>query len=151
MPVQFVWRSDSTPGVPPQDVIVALFGGSTAVAGTPVDGTVFIADRDYEVVKITEVHSVGTASLTFDFRKCTGTTAPASGTSILTSTFDGNSTANTVVTKTPGSGITATQATRRLTTGDRLALDETTAPTGYIGLIQIHLRPIQSSNDQIGF
>lgn len=167
MAVRFIQRIDGTPGVPPQDTIVNFPVNFTATAGTPVDGIVFIADQDYEIVKIIEVHSTaGAGSTTLDIKKCTGTTAPASGTSVLAtaSSFLTDSTVNIPITKTTQgttvgttftasatTGITQTQATRRLAVSDRIALDFTGTQTAYIGNVQIHLRRLQSANDQVGF
>lgn len=89
-----------------------------------IDHNLFIADAAYRVVGITYVHSTanGTAAK-FQITKCTGTTAPASGTALLTNNsaagFDAAGTANTVQTATFGTtdGITT------LKPGDRLAID----------------------------
>lgn len=168
MAVRYIRRADSNPGVPPQDVVVPFIVSFTATAGTPVDGAVFVADRDYELSKVIESHSgAGNGSSTLDIKKCTGTTAPASGTSMLatTASFLLDSTVNIPIAKFYGgtqtgaaapvasttTGITNTQASRRVTTGDRIALDFTGTLTGYIGSVQLHLRPLESSTDQVGF
>lgn len=149
MPVKYIRRSDSTPGVPPQDNIVII---AADIAGAQTDRNVFIADRDYEIVKVSEVHSVaGAGSSTLDVKKCTGTTAVASGTTVLSSTFALDSTVETIVNKTAASGLTATRANRRITTGDRLSLDFSGTVTAWVGMVQIHLRPINSANDLVGF
>lgn len=65
-------------------------------------GVIVTAPAAFEVVSVTEVHSTaGTdaGTVTLDVEKLTGTTAPGSGTSILASTFNLKSTANTPVTK----------------------------------------------------
>jgi hypothetical protein len=150
MPARYIRRVDGNPGVPPSTNLVPFV---VAITGTLVDSHFFIADRDYEVVRIDEVHSVaGAGSSTIDIKKCTGTTAPASGTSILTTVFAADSTANTVVTKkTSDNTIIATQATRRLAAGDRLAFDFSGTLTAYVGCVSVHMRPIESANDQVGF
>lgn len=149
MPVKYIRRSTGVPGVPPQDNIITF---NVDVAGAQTDRSFFIADRDYEVVAVRENHSVaGAASSTLDIKKCTGTTAPASGDTILSSTFALDSTVNTTVAKVEGSGLVSTRATRRITAGDRLAYDFTGTVTAYIGVVQVHLRPINSSNDLVGF
>lgn len=141
---RFMRRPNGTTGSIPHNILAPV---TVIVAGAQVDANVFIADADYEVDRVQEVHSVaGAASSTLDVKKCTGTTAPASGTSVLSSTFALDSTANTVVSKTLGSGLTATQADRRLTTGDRLALDWTGTVTAYVGTVAIYLKRIQSAN-----
>ena len=85
-------------------------------------GVFFIATRPTEVLEVQEVHSVaGTngSPVTLDVEKLTGTTAPGAGDTILGSTFDLKSTANTVVTK---EGPTELSSDRQLAPGDRLAL-----------------------------
>lgn len=165
MPVKYIARQDGfTPGGAPQDNIFSLCICFTATARDPVDSNILVADRDYEIVKVVEVHSTAAAGgATLDLKKCSGTTAPASGTTVLASTFALDSTANTPIAKTPGfnqtgvaaavagSGITTTQANRRLTANDRLAIDVTGTTTAYVGMVQVHLRPIFGSNDQVGF
>lgn len=149
MPVQYIQRSEGGPGVPPQDNIVCF---PITVGAAQADGNFFIADTDYEVIRVAEVHSVaGAASSTLDIKKCTGTTAPASGTTILASTFALDSTVNTNVSKTSASGLSATRSTRRLTAGDRLAYDFTGTVTAYVGTIQVHLRRLSNSSDMVGF
>jgi hypothetical protein len=119
-------------------VTVLLTSGS-------VDTNVFTADVPMEVVAVREVHSVaGAASSTLDVKKCTGTTAPASGTTVLASTFALDSTANTPVTKNVTSGLSATAANRKLAVGDRLAIDMTGTITSLVGSVNIYLRKLQS-------
>lgn len=149
MPVRFIRRADGQPGVPPADTVISIIAD---VAGAQTDRSFFTADRDYEITRISESHDVaGAGSTTLDVKKCTGTTAAASGTTVLSSTFALDSTANTPVVKNLASGLAAAQATRRLTSGDRLALDWTGTVTAWVGCINVHLRPINSANDQIGF
>jgi hypothetical protein len=69
-----------------------------------------------------------------------GTEAPASGTTVLSSTFDLKSTANTPVRKTAASGLTATLANRKLDTGDRLSLNYTGTLTALVGVVNIELK-----------
>lgn len=149
MAVKYIRRSDSNPGVPPQDNILSIV---VDVAGAQTDRSFFVADRDYEIVRIAESHDVaGAGSTTLDIKKCTGTTAAASGTTVLSSTFALDSTANTPVVKTAASGLTATRANRRITSGNRLAFDFTGTVTAWVGCVNVHLRPIESSNDLVGF
>jgi len=91
-------------------------------------GPFFIARHPVEVLRVSEVH--GTAgsdagAVTLDIEKLTGTTASGSGTSILSSTFDLKSTANTVV-KKQGAGLSSA---RQLKEGERLGLVDTGALT----------------------
>jgi hypothetical protein len=62
------------------------------------------------------VAGTGGGAATLDIRKCTGTQAPASGTTVLTGTFDLTTTANTVTTPALTTG-----AVLSLAAGDRLA------------------------------
>lgn len=111
----------------------------------PVDTNIFTADGPCEVIAVREVHSGTAASATVDVKKCTGTTAPASGTTILASTFACDSTANTVVTKNAASGLSATLANRKLDAGDRLSLDVTGTLTGFVGSLTIYLKRLQTA------
>ncbi len=84
-------------------------------------GMFFTARWPMEVLFVSEIHGVaGTngGAVTLDIEKLTGTTAKGSGTSILASTFNLKSTANTVVSK---EGVNLSAA-RTLVQGDRLAL-----------------------------
>ena len=149
MPVKYILRDDGTPGAPPQDANVTF---TVVVAGSQIDANIFVADAAYEVVAIREVHSVaGAGSSTLNIEKCTGTTAPGSGTDLATTAFALDSTANTVVSKTTASGLTTTQASKRLAVGDRLALDWSGTVTAYVGTITVSLRRIYTANDQVGF
>lgn len=74
-----------------------------------------------EILWIAEVHSVAGSdggAVTLDIEKLTGTTAPGSGTTILASTFNLKSTANTVVTK-EGKALANN---RQFKEGERIAL-----------------------------
>jgi hypothetical protein len=79
-----------------------------------------------EVLEIREVHTTAGShgsAVSLQVEKCTGTTAPGSGTNLLTNNsdvgFNLKGTANTVQEGT----LIATRATRQLAAGDRLALD----------------------------
>lgn len=99
-----------------------------------VDRNLFVAPFPCQVVAVSEVH--GTAgsdgsAVTADIKKCTGTTAITSGTSILSSTFDLKGTALTPQTGTLVNSI----STITLATGDRLALDVTGTTTAVADVI----------------
>jgi len=101
------------------------------------DGAIFIADRAYRVIQIDEVHSVAGSdggAVTLDIKKQTGTQDPTQGVSVLSSTFNVKSTANTVVSKTAASGLTATAADKVLAAGNRLSFDLTGTLTALAGL-----------------
>ena len=88
-------------------------------------GQFFIAPFDCAVVRVDEVHSTaGTngGAVTLDVEKLTGTTAEGSGVSVLASTFNLKSTANTVVNKFPSTSVTSNVPNKQLAKGDRLAL-----------------------------
>lgn len=107
------------------------------LTASSVDSNVFIADRAYVIVQIEEVHSVvGGASAAVQVRKCSGTTAPASGTAVAQATFDLTATINTTQTAT----LSATAADYTLADGDRLAIDVGGTLTGLVGVVTIVLR-----------
>lgn len=123
-----------------QRVVIALPQASVQT----YTGNIFIADKPYEVVGVQVVYStINGAALTFDVKKCTGTTTPAGGTSVLLTTFDMNTTINTVVKKTLGNaGLSATASARFLATGDRLAVVASGASTSLAGaIVELTLRP----------
>lgn len=109
-------------------------------AAAAIDQNAFIADRAYQLTAVRGVFSVTNgAAFTVDVKKCTGTQAPASGVTMLTSTQDWNTTANTVISST----ITATSANAVLAAGDRIALDFTGSATSIAGgVVLLVLRPI---------
>ena len=89
--------------------------------GTPAatNQTFFVAPHAYRIIGLNEIHSVaagGTSTLTVE--KITGVTAPGSGTTTMTGSFNLNATANTFQTAT----LTATGANALLAAGDRLGV-----------------------------
>ena len=110
-----------------------------------VDQNVFIADRDYTVESVAESHAVAgndAGAVTLDVKKAEGTTAIASGTTVLASTFDLKGTANTVVTKNRPNGGVVTTPVATLNAGDRLGIDVTGTITTLAGVcVTIVLRP----------
>ena len=119
-------------------LVLTFAAGPNAALLTLPDVTLFIADTDYELLSVAEVHEVlGTngSAVTLDIKKCTGVQAAASGTTMLASTFDLKATVQTVVSKTlSNAGLTATAADRRLAAGNRLALDFTGTLTALAGV-----------------
>lgn len=113
--------------------------------GDCVDQNVFIADRPYDVIAVRESHAVAgndAGAVTLDVKKATSTTAIASGTTVLASTFDMKGTANTVVTKTRANAGVVSTAVATLAQGDRLGLDFTGTITTLSGVqVSIMLRP----------
>lgn len=98
--------------------------GPNAGILTAPNVAMFIADGDYEVLEVVEIHeTLGTdgGAVTADIVKCTGTQAALAGATVLASTFNLKATINTVVRKNlSNGGLTTTAANRRLTAGDRL-------------------------------
>lgn len=122
---------------------------SLAANSSNVDQAVFVADRPYDVIAVRELHDVaGTdaGAVTLDVVKCTGTTAVGSGTTVLGSTFNMKSTANTLVTKTRANGGVVSTAASRLAEGDRIGFNYTGTITSLAGVtVSVVLRPTGSA------
>lgn len=141
--VKFQRRPDGTLGSIPVDVVVCH---RIEAAADAVDQNAWVANGDYELVGVSEVHGTASTSGTLMLEKCTGTTAPGSGTDILTGTISLAGAANTVLSGT----VTATRADRRFASGDRLALDFGGTVTSYAnGIVTIYLKKIQGPNSSI--
>lgn len=110
-------------------------------AALEVDSWVFLADRNYVVTKVQEIHTVtNTASLTFDLKVTRSgiVQAPTSGTSILAAAKTLVATANTVANVALSGTANATQ----VNTGDLIGLDLVGAVDSVQGcLISITLEP----------
>jgi hypothetical protein len=119
--------------------------------GDNVDQNIFIADRPYRVLAVRESHATAgndAGAVSLDVKKATGTTAIASGTTVLGSTFDLKGTANTVVTKTRDNGGVVATAVATLAEGDRLGLDVTGTITTLAGVcVSIVLQPTGVPSD----
>ena len=95
-----------------------------------VSSAIFVADAAYQVTSVKCVWGVaGGAAAALTVEKLTSTTAPGSGTALLTAAFDLTTTANTVGTGT----LTATAADLLLASGDRLGAKLTGVLTGLVG------------------
>lgn len=95
-----------------------------------VSQTIFIADEPLQITAIKAVWGVvGGAAAVLNVEKLTGTTAPGSGTALLTSSFDLTTTVNTVNT----GALTATLASLQLAVGDRLSAKLGGVLTGLVG------------------
>lgn len=115
-------------------VLTFLFDAATAV-----DRNLFVADRPYQLRSIEAVHATASSSGTLDLKKCSGTTAPGSGTSMCTGTLSLAGTANTTVAGT----LSTTAANTLLADGDRLAADFGGTVTSLAGCaVTIVLRPL---------
>ena len=109
------------------------------LAASVVDLTLYTVEQgaEYELVEAREAHTVAGSdggAVTADVVKCTGTQAPSAGATMLSSTFNLKSTANTPVGKTVGSGLVASQATRTVKGGERICLNVTGTTTAVEGL-----------------
>ena len=126
--------------------LVQVVLATNAAVLTAADTTAFIADASYELVRVDSCQTTaGTGgAATLDVKKATGTTAPGSGTTMLTTTFNLENTANTVVSKTVSNGgVTTTLTTRQLVAGDRVCLDFTGTLTSLTGVcVSIWLKPL---------
>lgn len=119
-----------------------------AANGAILDSFAFVAaDADYELVCVSEVHDVaGTngSAVTLDIVKCAAGTTVASGTSLLASTFDLKSTADTPVTKTVSNGgVAQAQSSRQILQGESVALNFAGTLTDLAGVaVTITLNPV---------
>ena len=134
------WVNTGSQWAPLGNVVLTVH--IVAAAGA-VDQSIFVADRAYQVVSVSESHAVAEATattLTVDVKKAGAGTAIASGTVVLSGSFNLKSTANTPVTL----GVSATAANSVLAAGDRLGLDfSATAPTELAGgVVTVVLRPL---------
>lgn len=121
----------------PQTISITLCClGAASASGDAV----FVGNRAYQVTAVRAVWShVGGSSAAATVEKLTSTTAPGSGTAILTSAFDLTTTANTV-----GSGsLSGTVGNLQLAAGDRLGVKLSGTLTALTGLnITIQLKAI---------
>jgi hypothetical protein len=117
--------------------LVLSFVGAGGTNSLLTDMHLFVADREYTVESAIEVHAVAGSdggAVTGDIKKCTGTTAIASGTTVLGSTFDLKSTAYTNVTKSRANGGVVSTPVATLARGDRLVWDITGTLTALSGV-----------------
>lgn len=111
---------------------------NVALTATDATRTVFVATRACRLKAVKEVHSTASSSGTLQLEKCTGTTAPGSGTSLLTGTVSLAGTANTVLSGTPSSTV----ATITLAAGDRISIVIAGTMTNLVGgFVSITLAP----------
>lgn len=107
---------------------------SHAQASSVADQLFFVAPEPLEVLEVHEVHgTAGTdgSAVTATIRKCSGTTALASGTDLLSTTINLKGAANTV--QSPA--LTTTAADLLLAAGDRLAFDVTGTTTALANMV----------------
>lgn len=123
-------------------VTVVLRQAATAAC---VDEAFFIADRAYQVVGVSQIHSTaGTdaGAVNVQVVKDTGTNAPGAGTDLLTNNsnagFNLKATANTAQ-----NGTLVTGAAPMLAVGDRLSVDYAGTTTSLAGVVvTVVLRPL---------
>lgn len=103
---------------------------TTVLNALSVSTTIFAASAAYQLVSVSAVWGVaGGAGATITVEKLTGTTAPGSGTALLTGALDLTATANTVTSGT----LTSTAADLLLASGDRLGCKLAGVLTGLVG------------------
>lgn len=144
--------------------VTSLAGLAVTVAATPggkgamivynmqangdiVDQHFFLANCDYIVSRIDEVHSAaGTngGAVTLDVKKCTGTQAPSAGTTLLSAVFSLKTTPNVV----QNGALTATAADLRLAPGNRISIDVTGTMTAVAGVVVVvTLQPVEKRKE----
>lgn len=131
-----IWVDTTTPKYNPDGTArnLAPFTEVIDVVAASVDKIAFIAPFACKLIRAQEAHSVvGGASAAVDVKKCTGTTAPASGTTMLASAFDLTAAINTTVDKT----LSSTTADLTLAAGDRVAFDFSGTLTGLVGSVTL--------------
>ena len=136
-----VWRAPR--------IVSQIFPTNASVLTTP-NVTLFVADADYTIEQVAEVHEVlatDGSAVTLDIVKCTGTQTAAQGTSILTAAFNLKATINTVVRKAQSAGLVVTnnKAGLRVKAGDRIAAKFTGTLTALTGVnITLVLHPYKA-------
>ena len=103
---------------------------NVTISATDATRTVFVATYPCKLSLVSRVFSTASTSGTLTLEKCTGTTAPGSGTVLLTATIALSGTANTTVAGTP----VATTAVN-MATGDRLGIVIAGTMTGLAGCV----------------
>lgn len=112
----------------PEFIILTYHQSINPATALPVDAWLFTVPTgaEYEIVEALETHTVAGSdgsAVTADVVKAAAGTAPGSGTSMLSSTFNLKSTANTPVDKIKGSGLATTQVARIIRSGQQLGIN----------------------------
>lgn len=143
--VDFVGTLTTLAGVQITVVLAPGFAGDHAVYNMAANGSLadqafYVATRNQKITRIDYIHSTaGTngSAVNLQVEKCTGTTAPGSGTDLLTNNsnagFDCKGTINTV----QNGALSATAANLRLAPGDRLAVDFAGTLTALAGVVVV--------------
>ncbi len=111
-----------------------IYGADAAVAANY--GVFWIAPFECTVTEVREVHQIlGTdaSAVTLNIEKLTGTQALDNGVDVLASTIDLKGTINSVV----EGALTTVVADKRLTRGDRLAMNDTGTLTALVNVTVI--------------
>lgn len=113
---------------------------SIPILAASVDNTIFTANEDYKVTGVIYTPTIaGTGgAATLDVKKCTGTQAPASGTTVVTATANLVGTINTVQALT----LATSASTLTLASGERLAIDLTGTLTSVVGSLTVFLKKV---------
>ena len=116
----------------------------TAAATAANYGSIFTADKPYQILEVHEIHETAGSdggAVTLDITKDSSTDAPGAGVSVFASgTFNLKGTANTLQTKSVGSGIAGC-----LVRGQRLGLKDTGVLTAVAGVqVTIVLRAVEA-------
>lgn len=113
-------------------IVPTTFPIVTVLNALSVSTALFIADAAYQVVSVRASWGVvGGALAALNIEKLTGTTAPGSGTAVLTADLDLTGTVNTVNTGT----LTGTVGNLQLAAGDRLGCKLSGVLTGLVGCV----------------
>lgn len=138
--------------------IAATPGGKGVLAvynmqanGDLVDQTFFLANRDFIVSAVYEVHStLGTngSAVNVQVVKDTSTNAPGAGTDLLTNASNAGFSLKTAINAVQTGTLTATAASLRLAPGDRLSVDYAGTLTAVAGVVIVVLmEPAQARKE----
>lgn len=112
---------------------------SEVLTATDATRTLMVATRPLRVKAASVVWTTGSTSGTLQLEKCTGTTAPGSGTALLTGTVSLSGTGNTVASGT----LVATVASITFAAGDRLGIVIAGTMTNLVGCrLTVALTPV---------
>lgn len=112
---------------------------SEPLTATDVTRTLLVATRPMRLKATSVVFSTASSSGTVQLEKCTGTTAPGAGTTLLSGTVSLSGTANTVANGT----LIATVASLTFATGDRLGMVIAGTMTNLVGCrLSVALAPV---------
>jgi hypothetical protein len=89
------------------------------ISAASVDTNVFVPTSSWQVVAVSEVHTVAgndASPVNLTLTKCTGTQTPAQGSAVIQAVVNLKGTANTIISSTPatGSGLCKVNSTERL-------------------------------------